>query len=261
MGNYRNLDHLSINMATIYQKTVDDKCLILEPREALQRELNLPDDWKRVRIAIGLSITGSVSDPNTLPTLETITRLTELDRFYFGLKTSEVNAPHVAGKFVGISDYSSNPSSYPLSISSGYYIGNEANVIFSFQPTICDAGIRYQTASATGSNQIYVTSNPTNTTNYGAFVVLEIDVRTPGTLICRMGGSAEWIAQGAATTDFSDAALRDRLQNASFSPATTLTSGVYWGAGENPGTTHMYFRLPFFNNRARIHSYGYLLLA
>lgn len=247
-------------MATIYQKTVDDKCLILEPREALQRELNLPANWQRVRIAIGLSITGSVSDPNTLPTLESITRLTELDRFYFGLKTSEVNAPHVAGKFVGISDYSANPSSYPLSISSGYYVGSEANAVFRFQPTICESGTRYQTAStATGSNLIYVTSNPTSATNYGAFVVLEIDVRTTGTLICRMGGSANGAAQGA-TTDFSDAALRDRLQNASFSSDTTLTSGVYWGAGENPGTTHMYFRLPFFNNRARIHSYGYLLV-
>lgn len=80
------MEWIYLTMATIFEKTASDKCLILEPKESLVYPFDL-GDWSEIRVGIFLSSCG-LSSNNSSSSSETINDNTSNRNIYFGLCTS-----------------------------------------------------------------------------------------------------------------------------------------------------------------------------
>lgn len=90
-------------MATIYEKTANDNCLILDTREALVYPFDFGDDWSEIRIGAIVSVTTNTGD-NQVGVTEFFSAPTNTnDRMYFGLKDGSERLPHDGGtSFIGM---------------------------------------------------------------------------------------------------------------------------------------------------------------
>jgi len=83
-------------MATVFQKTTSDKCLILDAKEALIYPFDV-GNWTEIRMAVGLSLTTAASNNGTA-IAENNSFTTASSGFYFGIKnSSNANLPGVTG--------------------------------------------------------------------------------------------------------------------------------------------------------------------
>lgn len=87
-------------MATIFlnDPNINDRCLILEPKEALVYPLPF-NDWTEIRVSASISFT--TSDSNSAVYLEETLPFnnTSQNGFYWGLKTSGASIPYQSGVY------------------------------------------------------------------------------------------------------------------------------------------------------------------
>lgn len=254
-------------MASVYQKTADDKCIILQPREAFQREMNIPADWKVLDLCIGFSATTS-SDPNEnlYVTFEAYNSV--LDRTRIGVKSGEQIAPGLAGtKFIGLT--------YPTNMNEG--IGNRfgqqlqhcgdlspypqlTNPGAVFSDGVSDTwvgwlggpGVSPPVPGSAAPNVLLTGQRiPSDATEYFAWRLMRIRRDNPATLSVTAFNIPD-------QTDASDEALINTLTNTNMDAVRTSIATT---VPQSWDVRHMYLRLPFTNARARIHNYGYRLVS
>lgn len=226
-------------MATIFQKPGADKCLILEPGEALLREMALPTQWTQIRLAFGLSITTAASnDANCVN--ETLSYINPLSSFIAGIKDGSLIAPGRDGsRFIGI-----RPTIAGNTIGSGQLAsGHTLEAIATNNLSIA--------ASAGIYAGLNFTANGSGTTAFGAIFSVCITIVNATVTV--------GYAMSSATADFSDAALKAALLTAT--PYTSAAVAGWWTSGATPEVRHIYLRSPFLNNRFRVHNYGYMVIS
>lgn len=227
-------------MAEIYQKPSADKCLILEPGEALLREMALPTQWTQIMLAFALSWTTSADD-NTNPTNESVTYLNPLSSFAAGIKDGSMIAPGRAGsRFVG---FRTNHV-VPTTLTSGELSPSQYKVTWVTDGVTSNSG-------GTAQPVLSFPANSSAATLFGSILLLRLTVS--GTSVTAA------LNVTAAATDFGDAALKSAMLNASLINSASVPG--WWLNGETPEVRHIYLRSPFQNNRLRVHNYGYMVIS
>ena len=251
-----------LSMAKVFQKNINDKALILSPRESMVRKMALPTGWNNIRIGLGLSCVSNSGD-DTEPIAESVARHSYYDDFFFGIKTDGATHPWESGvNFIGISS-SSNNWGYPTAMQkdSGYWIlGNGANSIFHLSPTIGNNGTisRKTPVDNRGISELSCGLS-SSASNYAAFVWVNLAIS--GTSLTTSGGGAG-VNTPIGTADFSDFAFNQSLNEVCKPNSTeTQSTGAFWSSGSTPAVTSIYLRNQFYNNRLRIHTYGYLVVS
>ncbi|HLP07946.1 MAG TPA: hypothetical protein VK178_07255 [Opitutaceae bacterium] len=241
-------------MATIYPKTASDKCIILEPREAFIREMNIPTNWTVLDLVLGLSFT-TTSDANAQPPIPSyIARSTHLDTFFWGVKDGSNAAPGYTGsQFLGVS--AQNNTNFGLFLYGAgsvlsLYSSQDAGTTYHQdpQPTVT-SGSTVTAAGNVSENLLMNTPlNPEQSTAYFRWIAIKLT---------RNGTSlAVQVANSANQTDASTVAMRAWLANTTWSAAIGSVA-----AATTAAIRHFYFRTPMLTSRARIHNYGYRLVS
>ena len=234
----------------IYPKTATDKCIILNARQPLCREMSIPASWRILDLVVGLSYTSTSSD-NSAAVNETVVRQSLLDAFCFGVKDGAAIAPGSVGtKFVGFSTGIPEQATQQ-SYGGGYtriYSGSYKSPVAT---ATTDATISTSGVYGDRTDTFFTTAeHPEAATGYFRWIAIRLDRTTAGTLV------ASCNAPVGNQTDASDAALK-----ASLAPATyEYRSSVAVPGVEEWALRHFYFRVPFFNQRARVHNYGFRLI-
>lgn len=228
-------------MASIYQKTVSDKTVILAPREVILRPFDF-GLWTEMRFGIYF---GGVlaSGDNTASAIETVVLSSSADNVSFGIKDSATNdLPGIAGTlFLGaITDQAHG------SYCSGAAF--ECDTIFSLSA----AGYAGVTLiGGATAQQVNAMTYPTVTgaSAYNGFFAIKF-------VITNRGAATQSVAISTVTTspiagtDYSAEALRIDMNNATYGTARAIA----WNTGAAARTLPdaIFIRMPFFNNRIRI---------
>ena len=243
----------------IYQKTASDKCLIIEPRQSMRREMLLPATWSHIRLGIAISA-ASTSDYNSAPTNESVTRTGYSDDFIWGIKTGGNQHPYETGEnFIGCWFNSNDYNSFKTMLGSDYgatFIGSTSNTSAHISSAISNNGSvsKAPISSNQGIQYIRAGDTPTLSTNYAHIDVLDIVVS--GTQV-NVRATCD-----SARSDFSDLEMYNAISLATFPMSgIPVTSGAFWSVGETPDVNNFYLHNPFYHNRLRIHSYGYIVIA
>lgn len=231
--------------ALIYQKTVDDKCAILDLGAFVLRRLNFPAVWDDVRIGAFLSFT-TADDPNAVPVFESLaTTGVPTNRFAFGLKTisslASPGAEPLPGQpgcdFIGVSTLDGAPTA----INQTYGPGGVEAVNYGYSE---GADPTFNTALGSFGH-IDTSATPNQATNYCTFF---------GIRIAKSGANiGVGFLPGVDTTSPTKDALRALLST----PVVgwTMAGGVYTTGFDVPDG--LFIRAPFQTNRMRVHAYGY----
>lgn len=248
-------------MATIYQKTPSDKCIILEPGEVLTRPMALPATWSHIRLAVAVSLTG-LSDPNSSATGESISYLGEAFHFYFGISSGSIGVHQPGSKFIGISDNNglSPLAVYPPGDTSFNTIGHSGwDGTFYYATTMGDnGGVARGDPPGTLENFRFFAGAPSGDVNYACIWVVDIQVGNGG------GGQqniATQISLNSCQSSFTDSDMKTALSTGTFSTPLQLRSVSFIPNDTTPPVDMFYFSLPLNQNRVRIHNYGYLVIA
>lgn len=246
-------------MASVYQKTPDDKCIILQPREAFMREMNIPANWTVLDLAFGVSYTTAADQNAPYSTTAGPGFSSHLDRTFYGVKDGSQTAPGFAGsRFLGTGYGSSNEY---LGVSYGFY--SHTNDTSYVCPTATDGGsvvrggrdapyITLPGHIITSAEDLLYGPTPNGDVNYFTWRMMRID-RTSSKPKMRLFNIRN-------APDPSDSALRDVFLNLNFSPAGSFVEIDVSGA-DAWDIRHMYYRSPFTSMRVRIHNYGYRLVS
>lgn len=234
-------------MAIIYQHT-NEKALVLEPREAYQRKLDL-GNWTEIRIGMFWGSAGYSTPTSSQVTTETVVQVTRTDILTFGLKDSATNIlPGYSGSyFIGLSMTGSvntevvspfgTDGRYQANIGSGYFYG---------------AGF-YGTNSYVGAQNLsYMDYTPATGTNYCGLYVLKLVLNNSGSSTQTVSAYASMTktVTAASVDNYSSYYLSTQMQNASFGTVSTIT----WNDGVTafPIPDSLWIRTPYFYNRPRI---------
>ena len=235
-------------MATVYQKTPADKCIILSPRQALLREMNIPTGWTDLMICIGGSFC-HVSGDNAAPAQEDKTYYSPLDHFFFGIKdSSHIQPVAVGSRFIGnthgtygtVQRLWTNTVPHSVEGDNGGYWN---------RGLVADGLTTYSTGGNSTAANFYTSNNDTLDTGYFGWNAIRITREASATKLYGLSVPNK--------TDASDGAMASDVFNAS---GWTLygTSALDTRAWD---IRSIYIRLPFVNNRLRVHNYGFRLLA
>lgn len=240
-------------MATIYEKIVGDKTVILEPREAAIRiPLASSNDWTELRVGMFISHT-STGASNAAWSAESFATSTVYDRTAFGLKNSDNDdLPGVAGTSFW-----------------GYLGPNGATTDFSTAGLlrlnqVAQTTAYYVSSSGTTLNQVTATQPsitfPTTAqaqaaTNFAKFFGIKYVISNRGTASQTV---TMQIAQGiaGAVTDTSETALRAVLINFSSQDVGTTSASMTANDGVSAYTVPdaFFFRWAFLQSRVRLHN-------
>ena len=236
-------------MATIYQKQLADKCIILEPKEKLHREMALPASWIKLRLAMALSLTTAGSQ-NASPVTESLAWSNARSALAFGLKDGSDIAPGYTGsRFIGMKQAGTNDAGYSTDNSCLWYTAAASHEKVGW---LTNGALAAETSQ--NSLTASLSSSPQNDTYYANWMVLEIEVS--GMAVYLKYG----ISEGSGATDVSNTAMEYQLQNMALTAFSGALTG-WWEAGQAPELRHFYFRSPLLSNRVRVHNYGFLLVA
>lgn len=228
-------------MATIYQKTVSDKTLILAPREFFLRPFDL-GAWTEMRIGVFLSGVTSGGD-NTDSVVESVTVNTAADRIAFGIKDSASNDLPGFGSalFLGaVTETSAASESSATAFNSG---NNRVSAAGYFATTLVGG------AFAQTIGQLLNFPSAAGATGYCGFAAIKF-------VITNLGASSQSVAISAtsttpiAGTDYSASALRILMNNAVF--GTPVATAWNTGAAARTLPDAVYVRMPFYSNRIRL---------
>jgi len=233
-------------MATIYQKTVSDKTIILAPREGILRQFDF-QNWTEMRFGLFFGGVTSGGD-NTDATGESVSVVTAQDKICVGLKNADTNdTPGSVGSlFLGVmtgtglvsllnaagpSRMGTDGTSYNLS--AGGYAGTTllAGTTSEYVgPLISPVA----SSAATGYNGFYAMK----------FVITNLGLSSQTVTVT--SGSTGSIAG----TDYSAQALRLLINNATYGGGGTFAWNT--GAAARAIPNAIWVRMPFYSNRIRI---------
>ena len=239
-------------MATVYEKIVGDKTVILDPREAAIRiPLASANQWTELRIAVALSLT-STSASNAAYPSESFVASTVYDRHAFGLKNSDTDdLPGVAGtSFWGV--ITPNGIANTLTHTTGVFVSDTApQTRFGVLDgvTVIDSEV-----DNSGDNSYFPNSTETQAaTLFAAFWGMRI-------VITNRGAATQTVQFAFSDdshnnkTDCSETALRTFLTAlpgfSTLCPAMTANSGGV--ALDVPDA--FFFRFPMLSSRVRLHN-------
>lgn len=238
-------------MATIYQKTATDRCIILQPREAMLRKMNIPVGWSDLAIAMAFSITSDVGD-NATPVTEALNVSSALDRISFGIKDDSTILPLMAGsRFIGLNTFTPWDSTVRINDSGGWRTDGK-NSSWSGTSWVLTDGVtqRYLTSDQGSSHRLSCGSNPTADSSYSNWISIRM-IRTADDITVKYINTP-------CTTDPNSTAIQTFFDTASWQYVANnyALSGI--GAWD---VRNIFLRLPFRHNRARVHCYGYKLFS
>ena len=263
MGRPRFFNYFSVSL-TAYTKTISggtDGLLVCDPLAVYQRETTLPANWKKIRLALFLSVT-EPTDPNILTTqegIDTTTYPSPLYDFAFGISNGVGRFGAVGNKFLGCVAENAPMGIYDgLAVSSyyGWHIAGNSYVqcagVFSNGSVIVRSGTGYA-----GTFPVHMFfSTPEAATGFAFAWVVQLDVSTDGSLHLKT-------VNQDSITDVSDTAI-NALVNTEVVPGIGGDSGVgggdvtitggWWNSSTPVGCSHLYIRLPFPLHRLRIHN-------
>jgi hypothetical protein len=236
-------------MATIYDKGVSgDKCLVLNPREALFYDFNFGTGWKEVRIGMAYSFVNSTGN-NELRTTETVVNTTfnHTNNIYVGLTNSTNNSIPYAntGIFIGMSSFTgSNVTLNAANIASNSRYGVINNQSFS--------------GSFSNYNSVYLSfssaTNATGNSSYLSYYALRINIE-PLVKSFSVRGANVSVDGNNPSISF----LRSQINNFAGAIPSADSTGFYTTAFNATGDLLPYpdkvlIYFPFFNNKIRIHN-------
>jgi hypothetical protein len=234
-------------MATIYTKgSTPEKTLILAPREGLLRQFDLGNDWTEIRLGMYMSFV-TAGDDNTSAVLESLAVATVADRITFGIKDSGSALPGVAtSRFLGVATPDGTNSFMDTAVQ---MMGANAQISacgFTDTTKVINAGtvtVPYHNNSA----------RPTaGATGYNSFFGMKIVLANRGTATQTAAISGAWSdAAPSVTSVYGVSTLGSDIQNGTY---VAMGAALAWNNGVTPYDipTCFWFRMPFFNNRARI---------
>jgi len=258
-------------MAEIFEKIPGvDNCLILSPRQAVQRQLApaIVDQWNELRIGAFWSVT-QAADPNAIPSGdEHVTQNSLLDLPFFGLKNwynlgetsgdPNENAPGFAGSmFIGKGYVNSTSDSQLFHSGTDYWqIRGGAGYWLSdgYYETVSKG------AAVGVGEHVHCGYDISADTLYGGLMAFKLTIANRGTATQSLTVHAidtPW--EQTKYTDVSANNLRAVLSQAIY----TNTQSYTWNDGVNPYQVPdaLYIRMPFFANRIRLHCVGILRIS
>jgi hypothetical protein len=230
-------------MAKIFEKSVTDKTLILEPREGLLRKFDFGNDWTEVRVGMFFSIVTAAGDDTYSGTLESLAFNTAADYVTFGLKnTSDEALPGLADSlFLGYMQ----PSGLGAQFSSGN-IQNASNNQMSSGGFVGTTGV---INAGTASRHLPCPTLAGTSADYAHGAMLKFVIADRGLATQTVTVTFGWTQ--TTGTDYSASLLRTEMNNATYNG---LGSALAWNdtsdAYDIPDG--FWVRLPFYDYRLRI---------
>lgn len=232
-------------MATIYEKLVTDKTLILEPREGIIRQFDF-GLWTEMRIGMYYCGIGTSGD-NVTSVSETVAQSTNADRITFGIKNNSTDdLPGFTGaRFLGTATRNG--------------IGSECNTggFFTQSSTMMPAIGMYDTTIYGGTSGdplnnalLYPTGAAVaGATGYNGVYCLRFVVNNAG-LATQTVTMSNFQSTTVSGSNYSINALRTAINNGPY----IGSSAIQWndGAAAYALPDAFFCRMPFYNNRIRI---------
>lgn len=231
-------------MATIYQHNASDRVLILDPREAYQRKLDV-GSWNEIRIGIFCNNVGLASSTANY-TSEQVTQVSRADALAIGLKDSATSIlPGFSGSYyIGMF----HTSSYTCTVLTDKYECGGGNYAF-------NAVGFYGTSSYWGAQNLNSLTYPTNggggnASDYCHFYGLKITLNNSGSASQTITINSSAGSYSSGTTYYAIPQLNEKIQSATYSTTSTAT----WNNGSiaYPIPDSLWIRAPFYFNRLRI---------
>lgn len=236
-------------MATIFDKGVSgDKCLILNPREALFYNFDFGTGWREVRMGMSYSLTNSTGDNGQYGN-ETIsnTSLNPTNLIFFGLTKAETDQLpfYNTGIFIGALSNTGNN----ISLSNGSITNNSRYGLISgnqITGSVNDWFASYFSPSST--------VNASGTGGYASIYGVKVEInREAKTFSVRSANMSQ--NNGDTSTVF----LRQQINSFQGTIPGSDSTGYYTETFTSVGNflpypNKMLIYFPFFNNRLRIHN-------
>lgn len=237
-------------MALIYQKTISDKCLVLDSRESAWFPLKC-GAWTGLEIGVLFSLTSS-SDHNAPYSNESIEYSNPYDGIFFGIKDTGFYLPLESGHFIGLTSAPSFGGTSTINGTNALYGSGFA--LYS----IASSGASYAEIGIHSGFHLASPNASTGSTGFASFIGLKFEVTGIGTngQSIRVLSSNDYF--NAGTNDTSTAFLRGKLtafpEHVSTTSYSYFTTGFVDGGGPLPIPEAFYVYMPFTQNRFRLHA-------
>lgn len=229
-----------------------DGTLIANAREALIRETSLGGDWRLIRIGAFFSFVG-LADDNGVPAPEQVALNTQFNDFHFGMIDGTVTPGFAGGKYLGMGYNTGQDPSISQYSGGGdwrvsYVLPASVYADFNCAPLRTNGATVTRGTAMTG-RKLAGFASPVGVTDYFSFLCLSLDVRV----------AANFTLGIAMQSNLSDSSY-DQLMIKTLNPptaliTTTMSGGGWWSPGVTPvGLTNVYFRVPWFGTRLRLHN-------
>lgn len=240
-------------MGNYYTKTVtypqgSDRVYVLEPREAFHTPFDIGSDWTEARLGIMLSATDTAGFNNAFVSGESMPGTTPTESIQFGIKDPSAALPKAAGSIYWGIDHNG-----AVTVPGGDHVDGM------FRTGAWDGAT---VAGAVSGQSQYLWIKPgaaqNNNSAFGGFMALKFQIANRGqanqTVTVSLGRNSNM------HTDTRIPYLRGMISAISYN----VTSGaVPWNTGSaaKPIPSTIYFRMPFVQNRWRVHSVAMELIA
>jgi hypothetical protein len=244
-------------MSFIYEKlpASGEKCLVLEPKEALFYPFNFGSDWTTLRLGTVSSFAG-VNDPNERFVAETQSTRYPSCNFYYGFVYSpNNNIPYSENVvFVGISSRTGVSDTVSLGSST-------INITSSTNKSIVAINSLITGNAFSNSTQMFQGVNIDSATGTGAFASanqLELHINTTSKTFRARANMGSVLSANYPSSNTSTNLLRSSMSAFSFSSFDTIT-GFYTSNFTETGDLlpfpdKVLIYSPFIQNRIRIHN-------
>ena len=221
-----------------YTKLTDlgnEDCIIMEPRGAYIQETGLPSNWTHVKIGMLYSLVGLAGD-NVDGVREAVTYSNFPDMFMFGLTNGTGSVGDVDNRFLGITSNHTTVATWDTNEGAL----RDTTSLFSTGDGItsgpCSSGTDTMSASTAAASA---------TISFAAFIGIDMYYKGTSWFECKL------IYNVPGQSDVSLTNLRNLLV-ATPTTGTLVSTGV--GVGTSSDLTYFFVRMPYLNNRLRIHA-------
>lgn len=234
--------------STIATVNTSDKVLLIEPRKAYSRKTSIGSAWTDVRMGGFFTVVPSGND-DAASTAETLSLVSPLDQWWFGLKDSSSILPRTSGsQFMGFSCLDGDAAVISSNSAGSALLGG----------TTANWARRTTYNGATQLTNQQVSSSDLafpifSTTDVNAFWGLRFVVTDAG--LSSQTVTIHYARSGTVQTTVTAAALDAKLRD----PSSFTTGGSHtWNAAGAalPLPDYWFFANPFANNRIRVTTYG-----
>jgi hypothetical protein len=248
--------------AECYQKTVDDRAIILNPR-AYYIQPFLAPDWTDLRLGFFLSLTDKTNDDLTTGFAETITNpplgLDAWNRYWLGVLgpggqtfAGFTNVGNVLPDRTGDSVLVGSDAGIGAG-SSFWWPHNSSNS--QYTAAIFDQNVKLTAGNVDNAQQHFPQDAPTVAAGYAVLLGLQLlrDNATSNRITMRIKSttkSADMLFSNTPTKELIHSSLDPWPASAQLGPVTVSTV-----------PNSFYFYWPFHNSRLRVHSIGVLRMA